>query len=206
MSNIIDKEGYYSGIRQDILKIVPKKDFQTILEIGGGEFNTLNHLCEKHGAKGTAVDIVNLCKHPLEFINGSIEDPEIVLTLRKKKYDLILALDVLEHLSTPYAAIDNLFSITKKNGYLILSVPNIRQIRAFYNIYIKGSFPAQKSGLFDKTHLHWFCKKDISDLLKNAGYEVELIYNQGRYIPDMLNKTVIAELLGLHTIVLAKKL
>ena len=73
--------------------------------------------------------------------------------------------DVLEHLFDPKRIIERLIPSLKKEGLIICSIPNIRHFKAFYKIFIKGTFKYENSGTFDFTHLRFFCKKDMIKLL-----------------------------------------
>lgn len=204
MSN---KNSYYSNLRMDIIDTVPDGNYKSLLEIGGGDFTTLSYLAKKYQAEATGVDLVDLEKNKeITFFKGSIEEANLQGNLINKNYDLIIANDVIEHLVSPSDTLAFLYSITcRSGGYLVVSVPNIRQLRAFYQIYFKGTFPKNESGLFDKTHLQWFCNSDITTLIKKAGFEVVECYNQGRFVPKLLKRTSYAKFFGLHIIVVAKR-
>ena len=45
------------------------------------------------------------------------------LRLKEKLWDVIFMIEVLEHIETPQAAIDNLYSALKDTGIIVLSVP-----------------------------------------------------------------------------------
>lgn len=82
----------------------------------------------------------------------------------KDKYDLVVLADTIEHLHSPKNTLSNVYRLLKKNGILIISVPNIVFWWARLQILI-GRFPKENRGIFDKTHLHFFTKKTLLDLL-----------------------------------------
>jgi SAM-dependent methyltransferase len=70
------------------------------------------------------------------FPDGEVSGLDIMLDISQKmsfaefssnskSFDLIFALDVLEHVKQPWIAATNLFSMLKVGGYLFLSVPSI---------------------------------------------------------------------------------
>jgi len=74
--------------------------------------------------------------------------------------------DVLEHLIDPWAAVDKIAAHLKKGGLLIVSIPNIREWKTLARIVFKGEFSYRpEGGIMDKTHLRFFCKKNIYQLL-----------------------------------------
>ena len=115
-----------------------------------------------------------------------------------------MANDVIEHVVDTKNFISLMHQKLSRNGVLVLSVPNIRQIRTGYYIYIRGVFPRNKSGLFDETHLRWFCKRDIVSLTEKI-FDVRSCVASGRVVPRILEKTLLGELLGLHNLFVLEK-
>ena len=191
---------YYQNIRNDVLELLPERSFQSILEIGGGEFPTLQFLVEQHQAVGWGVDIYESSVQGIKFIQGSIEEKNTQDQIPDDHFDLIVANDVLEHLLDTQNALDVIYSKLKNGGLVALSVPNIRQVRATYHILIKGTFPREDSGLFDRTHLRWFCRKDIMKFAEKAGLELLDFGSSGRLVPSWLQRSVLSELLALQNL------
>jgi 2-polyprenyl-3-methyl-5-hydroxy-6-metoxy-1,4-benzoquinol methylase len=88
-----------------------------------------------------------------------------------KRFDRVLLLDVLEHLRHPEQILRQSQEVLKREGLLIVSVPNIA------NIYIRltlllGRFDYSERGLLDKTHLRFFTRKTARKLLESNGYSI----------------------------------
>lgn len=95
-------------------------------------------------------------------------------TLSKQvAFDCIIFADVLEHLADPLRHLKGAASCLSSNGTVVLSLPNIRHISAFYSIFLCGTFPQRERGLFDSTHVHWFTYRDAVKLLESAGYIID---------------------------------
>jgi SAM-dependent methyltransferase len=191
---------YYQNIRNDVLELLPKQPFQSILEIGGGEFPTLQFLVKKYQATGWGVDIYESSVQGIKFIRGSIEEKNTQDEIPNDHFDLILANDVLEHLLDTQNALNLIYSKLKADGLVALSVPNIRQVRATYHILIKGTFPREDAGLFDRTHLRWFCRKDIVKFAEKAGFHLVDFGSSGRLVPSWLQRSALSELLALQNL------
>lgn len=59
-----------------------------------------------------------------------------LINIPSEKYDLILSIAVIEHLSNPDKYIKNIFNLLKNNGYLYLITPNINLTKhSFYDDY-----------------------------------------------------------------------
>lgn len=201
------KENYYSNFRLDLVKLINKENIESVLEIGGGEFDTLKHIVNKYNCSGVGVDIriprdtdkIKFYQYDLDKIDNDF--------LKGQKFDLIIAGDVLEHTIYPEKVIENLNCLLNTNGIFILSVPNIRSFRAFYYIFIKGIFPRNESGLFDKTHRSWFTYKNMEYFLKSNNFEILNYKPLGRLEKYFFGrKSLISEFFALqHCFVVRRK-
>ena len=61
----------------------------------------------------------------------------------------------------------------------VVSLPNVRFWQTFWYVGVRGRWPLRDAGLFDRTHLRWFTRRDAEDLLRSSG--LELVRVQGRY-------------------------
>lgn len=146
-----------------------------VLEVGCGTGQTLLGL-EKLGkaAEIVGVDIVDLKPQGLHgFICRDIEKTE--LPYPSEYFDVIICADVLEHLYDPWGTIRKLSMYLKTGGIFLASLPNMREIRTISLIFAAGDFKYEKEGILDKTHLRFFCRKNMIDLVMQAGLEIECI-------------------------------
>lgn len=189
---------YFSHIRLDLIRFMDlKKKNLDVLEIGAAYGETLYYLKENEIAKkAVGVDIFQDSNgkeryKPLDqFIFGNIENEDY--TEFRNSFDLILLPDVLEHLEEPLKALAKVKSYLKSDGTLIVSMPNIRHYSAFVKIFLKGRFDYEESGIFDYTHKRFYCRRNIEDLLKNAGFRIVKFEGsiknfQGRSVTKILN-------------------
>jgi 2-polyprenyl-3-methyl-5-hydroxy-6-metoxy-1,4-benzoquinol methylase len=86
-------------------------------------------------------------------------------------FDAILAIDVLEHLADPAAALDHLARMLRTGGMVVACIPNVAHVWVVANLLAKR-WPQKASGIFDRTHLRFFAKRDMVALLRGAGLEV----------------------------------
>ena len=169
MSKNLSKNNYQTNIRNDIIEFIKNKNIKpkNIFEFGGGSGFTSEKLCEafKCNAINLDLNIPELRSKKIEHIEGDINKIDLAKRLNNNKFDLILALDFIEHIDDTDKVMEIIKNISNKNSYLVVSVPNIKNIRVPFNIYFKNSFPRKDAGIFDKTHLRWFTKKDIKNLI-----------------------------------------
>lgn len=86
-------------------------------------------------------------------------------------YDIIVAADILEHLVDPEYVLSKLKTHLKKDGMLVVSLPNVA------NIYVRmsllfGQFNYHSKGLLDKTHLHFYTISTASSMLAKTGWKI----------------------------------
>lgn len=192
---------YYSGVRSDVLALLDGSPGRTILEIGGGEFHTLLSFAES-GRELWAVDVREPESALDHFVLGSITDPNVAAKLPDGAFDLIIANDVLEHVEDTRAFIKIVVQKLSSGGQLLLSVPNARQLRLAYHVFIRGTFPRESAGLFDETHVRWFCRDDVSRLFSEGGLKIRKSRSVGRLVPAALEPTLIGQFLGLQNLFL----
>jgi 2-polyprenyl-3-methyl-5-hydroxy-6-metoxy-1,4-benzoquinol methylase len=201
-------KNYFSGIRSDIIQLIQCNNCN-ILEIGCGEGNTLVELKKQGKAKFVAgIDIVDLNQSNKldKFILADIENDNV--DLPDEYFDIIICADVLEHLKDPWNVLRKIRKFLKPNGILLASIPNIREIKTLIDIVIKGDFKYVDSGILDKTHLRFFCKKNIIELFESTGYKIEKItfnLSPKRKLLLKLSLGLLEEFLVTQYLVLCKK-
>jgi O-antigen biosynthesis protein len=91
-----------------------------------------------------------------------------------EKFDYVLLMDVIEHLKNREALLLHIPIWLKPNGKLILTTPNIAYISIRLKLFF-GNFTYTKWGILDETHVHFFTKKTLINLLKEQGYKIDEI-------------------------------
>jgi 2-polyprenyl-3-methyl-5-hydroxy-6-metoxy-1,4-benzoquinol methylase len=169
---------YYNQVRKDILPYIPVIKTAKFLDIGCSGGNVLCYLKEtKIIEEAVGVDLMKIPQSNQQnllldkFILADVQQQQ--LNLPEQYFDIMLCADVLEHLQDPWATLEYLKKFMKKDGLLIISIPNIREFRALRKIFLKGDFLYAPSGILDKTHLRFFCKKNIIELVSGAGFLIE---------------------------------
>ncbi|MCZ8157108.1 MAG: class I SAM-dependent methyltransferase [Leptospira sp.] len=107
---------------------------------------------------------VHVEKSPNAFINSN------------KKFDLITAFHVIEHLPDPETVIKELASLLKDNGELIIEVPNSND--ALLALYQSKPF---SEFTYWSNHLFLFNNESLKDLIKKCGLRVHWMKQIQRY-------------------------
>lgn len=99
---------------------------------------------------------------------GDLEAPATWSELDGTVFDAIVFGDVLEHLKDPLSALRAAAVHMAPAGFVVISVPNIAHADVKVAL-IKGTFPYSESGLLDRTHLTFFTKDRLVELVREAG-------------------------------------
>jgi Methyltransferase domain len=95
-----------------------------------------------------------------------------IATSPRERFDGVILSDVLEHLASPIAFLRALAGLPGTAAAVwAVSVPNFA---VWYNRLgvLIGRFDYSWSGLYDRTHLRFFTRRSIRELLLYCGYEV----------------------------------
>lgn len=167
---------YFSNTRVDVIALIPKNPDNKILEIGAGSGSTLVRIKELGLAAETVG--IELMEMPQTLQNHPSIDKLYITDIEKNfpaiqenYFDVIIAGDVLEHLLDPWKMVEKITTLLKPGGLLICSLPNIREIATLWKVFVKGDFAYTQEGILDKTHLRFFCKKNIIALVTSPQLE-----------------------------------
>jgi 2-polyprenyl-3-methyl-5-hydroxy-6-metoxy-1,4-benzoquinol methylase len=90
----------------------------------------------------------------------------------KKKFDILIFADILEHLVYPEKVLTFFVNNNlKDNGKVIISLPNILNISMRMNLLF-GRFDYTEEGILDKTHLHFYTSKAAKKLINFSGLKI----------------------------------
>lgn len=119
-----------------------------------------------------------------EVLCGSVEDEEL-LSRVQRCFDVVVLADVLEHLTEPTAVLVRLRRFFRKNGYAVISVPNVANWRVRGQLLL-GRFDYQEAGILDRTHYRFFTKRTAEAMIREAGYEIQGFFPGATRMPKVL--------------------
>jgi 2-polyprenyl-3-methyl-5-hydroxy-6-metoxy-1,4-benzoquinol methylase len=165
---------YFQHVRYDIEPLLPASATR-ILDVGAGAGRTAAWLksryprCLTVALEGNPAVLSELTANVDEAIivdlNGPLPDVGAP--------DLILCLDVLEHLVQPEAVLSRLTASLAAGGTVIVSVPNVAHLSVSMPLLLGGKFEYQDAGILDRTHLHFFVRDSVIALMNQAGLTVK---------------------------------
>lgn len=168
---------YFEGHRSDVADLVPKECVR-ILDVGCGYGGLGSSLRARGVAQVYGVELNPEASSHLAGVYtgywiGDVE--QVGLPADVAPFDCIVFADVLEHLRDPWGTLARYLQRLKPGGYVVASIPNVRNIALLYNLIVRGQWRYEDSGLLDRTHLRFFTRKEIIELFSTVGFEVELI-------------------------------
>jgi len=166
--------GYYSFVRREIEPLLPSRADHA-LEVGCGQGGTLAWLKDSGIAgrtTGIELDAASAAA-ARRYVDHLIEgDAEAAIdSLPAESLDLVLCLDVLEHLVDPWRAMARLTRALRPGGSVIISVPNVRHYSVALPLLWSGRWQYEHAGILDRTHLRFFTRASARALLSGAGLE-----------------------------------
>ena len=150
---------------QKMLDLVQKYGGKEVLDIGCGHGVNCIEL-NKRGFHCIGIEInEDYVGEAQKYIEAHLMRAE-KLQFPDKSFDTVIMLEVLEHLENPYAALEEIVRVTRKN--LILSVPNIEPLETCveYNVIMHH--------FFEVTHLNFFTKSMLKRFLEQYFPYVEV--------------------------------
>jgi 2-polyprenyl-3-methyl-5-hydroxy-6-metoxy-1,4-benzoquinol methylase len=206
---------YFTQIREDLISKLPDTTLNKILEVGAGGCDTLVAIKERE--KANVVVGIELFAIPNSNQNNPLVDKLFICDIEKEfpalnndEFDAIICGDVLEHLVDPWSVVAKLTKVLKPGGTIIVSCPNIREIFTLSKILFTGNFNYQESGILDKTHLRFFCLKNLKELLTLENLdpilaEPNYFITPRRKAMSFLHLNILDEFLAAQLIVVSKK-
>lgn len=169
----------YIGLRIDLLKHI-KGESNVVLDVGcalgiNGQFLIENKIAEAvYGIEYDKEMAFEAEKCNTKVFCGDLNDKIFRNDILKESplFDYVICGDILEHLYEPAKVLEDLRARLHKDGKIIISLPNIAHIELFIQVYLKGSWPQNNRGIFDKTHLRWFTKKDCFKMVESCNLSV----------------------------------
>lgn len=168
-------DGYFNRVRREIEPLLPRQAKQ-VLEVGCGAGATLHWLrASGRALHTTGIEIApraaEIARTRVDhLLLGPVETQ--LEGLAPASFDLLLCLDVLEHLVDPWRVLRALREKLKPGAMVIVSLPNVRHHQVLMPLLWRGQWRYQEAGLLDRTHLRFFGRRSARELLQQAGLDI----------------------------------
>lgn len=205
-------EDYFAHARLEIEPLLglPKGAPCRALEVGCAEGHTLEWL-KRAGYCSWVAGVEPYARQHAD--NQSIDqfermDIETRLPdIAPASLDLILCLDVLEHLNNPWETMRQLATLLKPGGRWVISVPNVRNYRIVMDLAFRGRFCYTDAGILDRTHLRFFTRESLIDMVQSSGARVDTVIgaDTSRWQKRLLSTLGLGDLLAKQFLLSATK-
>ncbi len=156
-----NKNNHYIKIYEKIKKYVKNKN---ILEIGAGG-GYLYHYLKKSAKSYEAVELSNKQRNYLSKKFKIKTYPTIDSV--EKKYDIVIIVSVLEHVTDPINFLKNLKLLLKNKGKVIIECPSINDpLIKFYDVQEYKNF------YYRPVHLNYFNREHLVKIVKKSRFKL----------------------------------
>ena len=155
---------------QGILLTPPGSD---VLDVGTSDGSPVVQGLRARGCRVWGIEIdeeaaavaAPLCE---QMVVGNVEQLDLAEAFGDRRFDVVLCLDVLEHLVEPLDALRRLSQLLTPTGIVVASIPNVTHAAVRLQL-VEGSFRYTDTGLLDRTHLRFFDREEVGALFDDAG-------------------------------------
>lgn len=173
---------YFSHVRREIAPLLSGV-YHTALEVGCGAGVTLEWL----KSAGICNYTIGVEYDPLAAVEAEKRVDMIYcgdigaidLDIPPESVDLLLCLDVLEHLPDPWAVMKKLYRLVRPGGTVVVSLPNVRYWKVSVPLLFSDKWQYTNAGVLDRTHLRFFVKQTASELVEQSGFTLEKMISTG---------------------------
>lgn len=91
------------------------------------------------------------------------------------RFDVLIFNDVLEHMTDPWSTLRDSHQLLAEAGKVVVSLPNVRYWPVVMRLLVRGEFEYTDIGVLDRTHLRFFTRTSMIELMESSGFRVEQV-------------------------------
>ena len=166
---------YFSSERRDLIDRLTVDNTRSIIEIGCGD-GSAGAYAKRQNKCGTYVGIeispsaACIAELRLDRVyTNNIEHFD--LPEPPGSFDVLIAGEVLEHLTDPWSVLRRLRSWLRPGALVMASSPNVAHYSVI-KMLLTGDWALTDSGRMDRTHLRWFTPRSYTKMFQSCGFDV----------------------------------
>lgn len=149
-----------------------------VLDLGSGPGVVAQRLrrlgCEVVGLDSDEKAVEAMRAEGFEAYRCDLDVDDLVDVVGARRFDVVVCLDVLEHLRRPEEVLRRIADVLREPGEILISLPNVTHADVRLSL-LAGRFRYADSGPLDRTHLRFFDRDGVRELLASSGMrQVEL--------------------------------
>jgi ubiquinone/menaquinone biosynthesis C-methylase UbiE len=193
---------YFKFHNQQIVKLLPENPGR-ILDIGCATGVLGAHIIEtKKPEFYEGIEVVAEIAKEAEKCLSKVylgQAEQWLPKLPAEHYDWVIMADSLEHTVDPWSVLGQVYRVLKKEGNVLISIPNVRNLGVITELLVRGSWKYRDFGIMDQGHLRFFTKRSIVEMLDQQGFKVNIVYSnpvnrwkklRGRTIARMISLAI----------------
>ena len=146
-----------------------------VLDLGAADGSMAEVLvgmgCQVWGVEWDPAAAEQARRHCVEVAVADLNTADLAECFAGQKFDVVLMLDVLEHLVDPATVLRGVAGVLADGGWGIISLPNVAHVSLRLAL-LDGRFEYRDAGLLDRTHLRFFDREGVDGLIEAAGWSM----------------------------------
>lgn len=172
---------YYGQVRVDVLPFIPP-GAERVLEVGCARGATGALLRRECGVRVTGVELNPVVAAEAAKVLDEVICDDFERCDLAGGFDVVLALELFEHLVNPLAFLERARSLLRPGGIVVLSVPNVGHWSVVSDL-LAGRWDYLPAGLICVTHVRFFTRRTLEAFLHMAGCDSFEILPQHTALP-----------------------
>ena len=182
------------GIHQKVQAVVDQLPRGSLLDVGAGE-GAFSKWADENGFSVHATDVnqKEFCLRDIPFTQTNFNER---WPFKDNAFDLVVSIEVLEHVENHYHFISECCRICKPNGRIVMSTPNCHSIESRLNVLLSGfddcaprpiDYSENNPEQIYMQHIHPAPLANIELGLRRCGFEIEsTAFNRHRKLSSAL--------------------
>ena len=166
------KQSRHSSHSQ-VLRILGQGYRRRLLDVGCADGDFSSQLVAQGwdvtGIEPSEGDAALAAERGVRVVKGTIEE---ALPKLSETFDAVLLADVLEHCVEPWEQLSRVKDNCTPSTVVVISIPNVAHLSVRSQLAL-GRFAYTDKGILDRTHMRFFTRKSLIELITQAGFQIQ---------------------------------